>query len=354
LEGSCGMTRAWLIFVLVGVLPVWGSNVTSSHVVDCGGTRAVPFDETVSKDGRFAFGWTIKARHAGVKPVDWSQWSAEDPEKFLEAYVFDAESVAPGAAEDYGVVDCLIDLQARTLVELPSEQPNYPGKNRGYSVVAWSEPSEGHRYALIENDARFGTANLWLIRIDGDGVEAMDLAPQLNKAVDPVLREKRPLLVSAYATFFLLASSEKPEENAAFNGETATVPFTSDIPKSLDESSAVEGTLTLQLPEGSVMKTVCTTERDDPLEDVPELAKADGELNRVYGALQQKLGADERARLKTEQLGWIELRDSGAFDAYQAAQANNDGNPKEARNQALLKATKERTAELEKRVGGKD
>src|SRR5437762_329072 len=73
---------------------------------------------------------------------------------------------------------------------------------------------------------------------------------------------------------------------------------------------------------------------------------ADRQLNEVYNALRARLSPSERDRLKKEQLAWIDRRSAAA----QAAKANAQGNTTEVADREVIKMTRGRATELEKRL----
>lgn len=100
-------------------------------------------------------------------------------------------------------------------------------------------------------------------------------------------------------------------------------------------------------PAAGVAKIVAGLS-NDPFADDTRLAKADEELNAVYNALSQRLKAESRENLKTEQRRWLEQRDKNAVEAKTSATEN----PRIVRDRLLRQLTEERTAELRARLKG--
>jgi len=344
------MKATVITLVLLFVLPLWGDNVTSRRLVDVDTGKAVVFEETVSPDGNYAIGWTIRPLQKDAKPVDWSLWNPDDTDKLLNAYVPNLGD-PPTDKDDYKFVNGVIDLKGKKFLELPTDVPDYPHKNRGYVVVAWGPEKQNPRYGLIESDARFETADFWLVTIDSSGMHEVDLADAFNKVIDPIVREKRPLTASQYENFLSLTGGQAENVDVAFKGDSATINFESDIPKSEDDTSMVEGKLTFRLSDGKVLHVSSNSEKDDPMESVPALAKADHELNQVYSKLYQTLGPAQKADLKKEQLAWIEQRDNDAEGAWHKSLDDPSAHdPHDARNKSLLESTQKRLAELKSRL----
>src|SRR6266446_753937 len=156
----------FLALLLTGLETLHGIEPSdSSQLIDCGADRAVLLKGTEAQDGRYAIGWTIRQRSKDAKPVDWSAWSKQDDDLF--AFLDRYETQDPERPNTpYELNNCVIDLKQKKMLILPSDWPYFPHKNRGHLDVVWSPVSKDSRYALIQNDARFSTHNLWLIVID--------------------------------------------------------------------------------------------------------------------------------------------------------------------------------------------
>jgi len=335
------MNRIVLLLALIFVLPVWAADVATDQLVDVGSGKAVTFQETISPDVRYVIGWTLRPHKKNVKPIEWSLWTPDNPRKFLETYA----SYLPGdisADDDYELIDCIIDLKTKKLLQLPTKEVDYPGKHRGDIFSAWSPAGQGVRYALVQNDFQYSTENLWLITLDSGGMHQIDIGGNLQKAVDPIVAEKRPLVNHAYETVFPLSAQDSTDIPVAFHDSTVTIPFWSDVPKTEEDDTQVEGAVTVKLPEGTVLKASSSTPRDDPFKDVPELAKADHELNQVYRQLGQKLSSKQQGDLKHEQQLWIIQRDNDAAYASETSRA--------ARNKSFLESTRQRITDLQDRL----
>jgi uncharacterized protein YecT (DUF1311 family) len=343
-------TTVFALALLIA-LPLSGDNVTSRRLVDLDTGKAVVFEETVSPDGNYAIGWTIQPRHKEAKLVDWSLWNPDDTDKLVGTYLPNY-SDPPTDKDDYELVNGVIDLKGKKFLELPTDNPDYPHKNRGFVVAAWGPVDQKTRYAVVESDARFSTENLWVVTIDSSGMHQVDWADAFDKAVAPVVRDKRPLNFAQYGNFFSLLDDGQPQKvDVEFKGGLATISFQSDIPKSDDDTSMVEGKLTFRLSDGKVLQVVSKTEKDDPMASTPGLAKADRELNQVYSQLSQKLDPAQKADLKKEQLAWIDQRDDDAAEALRKSSDDPSAHdPHDARNKSLLESTQKRLAELRARL----
>jgi uncharacterized protein YecT (DUF1311 family) len=315
---------------------------TSAPLLDCGGDKVVLLDDATSKDGGYAIGWTFRARTSKVKPVDWSSWDPNSTNDFFNNYDFiDPDIEDPGSAKPsehapYEVFDCAVDLKKKQVLPLPSTWPYWPDKNHASFRLIWSPPAGGTQYALVDNDGRWSTENLWLVGAGESGMRETDLSQRLNAAVETVLKAKRPVGYERYAISWL---SNADEQNM-FKGSTARLDFSAAIPK---EDETVDGFITLDMASGTLGKVACDTPADDPFKDNPELAKADQELNRTYAQLLGQLNETRRAALKKEQRAWLDSRNSTAED-------EDARGPNQTRDQSLIQSTMARTAELRKRL----
>jgi hypothetical protein len=353
----------------------------AGKLVECGADNVVIFKRSLSPDGRYAVGWTLHSNKPNAKPVDWSQWGKGDD--FFGPYDFfipqivgtggaplvDAAKALPDDAPaswksgtPYELVDGVVDLKKKTFLPLPSLWPYWPGKNHGDLSAIWS----GDRLVVI-NEARFFTADVWLVRVSDQGLGKIKLLPALKDAALDILEEKRPLVSQAYAISWFTDSENKT--GLVFSKSTVRLPFNASIPKS--DYEPVQGTVTVNLVNGKVVKKECTTKRDNPFLDNPDLAKANTALTKVYKELLAKLGKDQRDALEKEEAQWFFLRDYGSpLDAgsflsagvlvfqgkYISSVPGGGDDPvefAEKRDLSLIRSTKERTEELKMRLSSK-
>ncbi len=103
------------------------------------------------------------------------------------------------------------------------------------------------------------------------------------------------------------------------------------------EHSAIAQQINCDRPQGDVEVRACIRLRYE---------LADKRLNDVYKQLMAKLSKEEKALLAEAQLGWIKVRDNSCeFEVYR----NRGGSGFQGfLNECLERATKQRTAELEK------
>ena len=337
-------------FLLSGLGLVEGADFDDHAIsgpVRIEGGNAIAFDDSASPDKRYVFGWTMAPRDKNTKAPDWSTFKVDDPLAFMDAYPTDSFTDDSSTPQPYLERNILIDRRTGKTVSLKTEEILFPYKNRGYLATQWLLSDSTPGYALIQNDARFYTANLWLITLRAGAMDVVDLVSRLNAALSPIIRDRQPIEASDLGISYQL---DDPYSVAKFRfaDGSAKIPFSTAIPKS--PAPSVSGIVTVRLSDGKILDVACTTPKDDPFQSVPALKEADQELNAVYSALVKKLSIDKRDALKHEQIGWIKDRDESARSAESSAFGDTD--PKSIRNDSLLKDTQSRIAELKKRLSG--
>jgi uncharacterized protein YecT (DUF1311 family) len=374
-----------LVLIVGSVFSTWlhaaEKEELGGKLIDCGADKVALFDQPLSPDGRYAIGWTLRANKPDAKPVDWSKW---DPESdfasqydFLEpeivgsgmAPLVDAAKSLPKPPADwksstpYTLVDCVVDLREKKLLTLPSLWPYWPHKNHGSLSVTWDDDR-----AAIVNEARFFTADVWLVNASNAGLQKLDLLPTLNKTVADILKEKRPLSCGAYGISW--RPNSESGRKIIFSKSTVCLPFSANIPKS--DYQPVDGSITVEVGTGKVVKTECDTKRDDPFLDNPDLAKAEAGLNKAYKTLLDKLGKGAGEALIKEQAEWRAGRDyissldansclSAGVIAFRGNHISSVPDRDEEdlakftkkRDESLIESAKKRTEELKKRLPAK-
>jgi len=259
--------------------------------------------------------------------------------------------VGDGAqGQAYGGDNCFVDIREKKTIDLPSDRPYESKENHAEYGVFWSPGTKFARYCLMQNQKRFATYNLFLIRMDQPGMSQVDIVPRLEKAVRPVLQTLRPLYYKIMAISYPNSEWDDVFKTPVFHATTVDIQFNADLPKAGYDQ--VTGWVTVSLPEGKVLKVDCDAKRDDPFQDDATLAKADADLNRVYALLQKQLDPTHRAKLRKEQLDWIKQRDDTVADDYPIA--GDDVEVPEftrERNKRLVDVTEERTGVLKGLLG---
>jgi uncharacterized protein YecT (DUF1311 family) len=355
-----------VVFFGLGLMAAVGKEEAGGGVIECGGEKVVLFDKSGSTDGRYAIGWTLRAKGAGAKPVDWSLWDPDHPYDLLDKFDYldpeitggglaplvDAMTSVPreeGAGKrtraPYELYDCVVDLKKKRLLALRSTWPYWPNKNHGDLQVIWSAAKDGRESAIVSNEARFSTANIWLVTTGESGMKGMELADRLDDEVTRVIKVMRPLSYRWYGISWL------PEGGDAkiFEGSRVRLSYSADIPKS--DYETVAGEMTVDVDSGRIEKEACGARRDDPFHNNAELARADKELNTAYAELVGRLKGTELEALKKEERDWLAKQLLGA-EPPQGAMGDDAEADNEARDTGLIKAWKVRVAELRERLRG--
>ena len=223
----------------------------AGQLVDCGSEKVAIFEDTTSKDGHYALGWTVRPNRK-QNPVDWSIYKPDDWGAFYEKHSFIGDE---GNEENqaYLLVDGVLDLTAKKFTPIPSKIPCFPGKNHSDISACWSGDQQGVRYALATIDRRFNTAELWLLTIDAQGTRARNLSPEADKAVKGYMRKRDPKDYQRYEVAYLLNGRDGDSGGLlkAAAG-VVTIYFDASIPK--DDVNHDDGYITLSLPQGTVIR----------------------------------------------------------------------------------------------------
>lgn len=177
-------------------------------------------------------------------------------------------------------------------------------------------------------------------------------------------------------TIHTIAKDAKPVDWAKFEKEGVEA-FDDDFVRSFDAPTIYEfidglidlrnklydeigGHLLISLKNGKPLRATSDSPNDRPF--VGKLGAADKELNEVYGKLRKQLNGDNLKKLQSDQIEWIQNRNSGAYyEGNEAARLIEDkagpydekvilGAFRKARNVEALKLTCERTEVLQKQL----
>lgn len=337
-----------LLYAILASVCVAAANDSPPEpgLIDCDMGKVAVFAGTESTDGRYATGWTIRVLRKDAKPVDWSLWTP-DADAIRYNYIYDFKD---GSNIPYEVLNYVVDLRQKNTIPLPAEEPFFPGRRNADLNAYWNSDANFPRCGLTQNESRFATENLWLIRIDNTGMSEVDLVKPLDQAVQKLLQSKMPINAAQFAISFPKSDWDENYSLPKFHSASVDIPFTANLPKS--DFDSVKGTVTVHLPDGAILSLSSDTKPDDPFHHDLPLAKADRELNATYAALQRQLDPAKRAALKKEQVAWIEQRDSDAGVANYpiVGQDLDPSTVRHDRNASLLKSTLQRLKELKKRM----
>ena len=206
-------------------------------LVDCGPEKVAVFEGSVSPDGHYAFGWTVRPGR-NQKPVDWATYNPHTINDWLQAYLPEPDATNP----DYTLVNGVLDLRTRKFTPVPSRFPYWPNKNHGDMGVAWSHGSQPGKFAVIHNDARFFTIDLWLVETGDGNIRVVDLADPAEKSVRSFLHRRFPGKYGDLAVTY---------GDVSFKNGAALLDFSAEIPKSADDSGG-GGTVSVALPGGTI------------------------------------------------------------------------------------------------------
>ena len=320
----------------------------STPLVDTDMGKALLFPGLSSKDGRYAVGWTVQAARKDEPPVDWSHWDPTDPDKLLRLYDWQRYTEENGMTLPYEAIDFVLETHTGKTAKLPTEMPNWPGKRNGWEMIAnWCSGLAGRRYGLIESDQEdIDDGNFWLVVLSG--MQVKDVTTTMRKAVDGLLRERRPEVA---ASDFLVSYRLKAGEEATDKGDLVDVPFVANAPSSDQGEFQLSGTVTIRLSDGTVAGVSSDEKRLEPFVTNKALRKADETLNTIFQAALKSMPPKEAQAFKQEERDWIVQRDA---DASQAVNIMPFGSTQqayeEARENSLLESTKKRIEELKRKI----
>ncbi len=205
-------------------------------LVDCGSEKVAVFAGTVSPDGHYAFGWTLRPAR-NKTPVNWTGYDPEYLFGWLQAYLPPNEDPDP----EYQLVNGVVDLRAHRFTLLNSRDPYRPHKNHADMGVAWSHGSQSGKFAVVNIDARFNTLDLWLIETSDTGFHVVDLLNPAEKSAQRFIRQHSSWN-SLSVTF----------GDVSFKHGEAMIDFGGEVPK-MEDGPFIEGTVHVALPAGTII-----------------------------------------------------------------------------------------------------
>jgi uncharacterized protein YecT (DUF1311 family) len=326
------------------------AQTVSTPLVDTDRGKALLFSGLSTKDGQFTVGWTVQAARKGEPPVDWSRWDPTDPDKLLRLYDWQLYGCEDKMTLPYKAVDFVLDAHTGKTAELPTECPNWPWKGDGWQMVAnWCFGMDGRRYGLIasgQNDSEVG--NFWLVALGETPVQVKDLTTMMRKAVNDLLRERRPEVT---AGDFMVSYPIKKGEEAMNKNDLAEVPFVANARSSDQTEFQLSGTVMIRLSDRTVVGAASEEKRLNPFVTNEALRKTDEKLNTIFQSLLKSMPPKDAQAFKQGERDWIAQRDS---DASQAVNIMSSGSTQqaceEARENSLLISTKKRIEELERPI----
>lgn len=230
-----------------------GAKDPPYQFVNCGSEKIVIYDGTVSPDGLYAVGWTIRPRRIGAAPVDWSTLPPNREDiwpSFLDRYPFPIDSTdAP-----YDLVNGFVNIKGKSFLVIRTCD-YYPNKNHGNLDVIWSPKYDGRRYAIIQNDGRFNTWNLLLVTIKPETTRWVDLNQKLTDAAERLLKKKQADNEYQFCFSFPLRHDPNDPDNSArdayFTSASVTIPIFGQVPKK--DIKPIYAIATIRLADGKLL-----------------------------------------------------------------------------------------------------
>lgn len=264
------MKNPWLVLTMLCSVPLFAraagqeaADPPPGVLVQCGDEQVATFGYTLSKDGRFAVGWTVRAKGGKKAPKPWVGFDRDDPATEATRRLLEDEDDAP-RKNGYSVVDGLVDLQAKRFVPWQSQEPHFLGQARADVEAAWSENYQGTRYGILFNNHKgnsyYATMDLLLVTVGADGVHLTNLKPAADVAIKAYLRKRDPKDAARYAWICEAnpVNSDSRHTITLFKGETLTLPFSAAI--GLETQNVDAGRVSFALPQGTVTGIVSDPE----------------------------------------------------------------------------------------------
>ncbi len=235
------------------------TNPADGVVVQCGSEPVATFSGTRSKDGRYAVGWTIRAKGNNKAPSPWTVCDQADPTTAATLRLLENEDGSPRHG-DYRVVDGLVDLKAKRFVPWQGGDFVYAGEAQASMVAVWSGDRQGTRYGVVfnnhEGNSYQATMDLQLVVVGPDGAHLSDLKLAADEAIKAYLQRRDPKDAAHYAWMCNpdVISQDGRQAVTLFKGETLTLPFEASVPQQYQNVDA--GRVSFALPQGTVTGTV--------------------------------------------------------------------------------------------------
>ena len=230
-------------------------------LVRCGNEQVAIIEDSASKDGRFAAGWTIRPKGKQAA-VDWSAYRRDDTLPFLKKYGLNDNPGKDGDDPDkssYRLVNGVLDLRAKTFTAFAFESPYFPDKYRSELEAAWSVDRHGVRYGVLANSVGSNhtdnNVDLQLVAFGPGGVRVTDLKPGADQAVRNFMQRRDPKDYKRYECHYDFEAIGQHSEATLtpFKGDTLTIHF--DAAVFLVSNNQDAGYVSFALPKGTVTGT---------------------------------------------------------------------------------------------------
>lgn len=187
--------------------------------------------------------------------------------------------------------------EKRQVMKLTAEDdwqfPYFPGLNHGSLDVTWGPDQEGNRFGILMYGAKWETAKVILVDVNGDFGAQSDMLPLLQAAALGDVRGRGVPNPDHYAFSFSVAGVEVPEGDMVIRDPLdILVSYVGQVPKS-EDAEVAEGTFRIRLSRGN----------DGPVASQPGGAAAPAAAGAAKGpdafkALRKKIDAELEAQVE--------------------------------------------------------
>lgn len=205
-------------------------------------------ENSKSPDGKLAVVFT--ARKKQLKPATWP-------------VIIRGVTVNQTEAPDenlYTNENWIVSLgEKKRLGQVRSSEPGFGGVYDGFQLnegilgngfgALWGPEQEGWYYGVLNYNARWGCADIFLVNNDGEGAKITSIRKVLESSALKFVTAKRTKgpKADAYVVGYTLLGVKNPETSVAVGDPlTVRIGFTAEVPKS-EDAPAIEGTMTVKL-----------------------------------------------------------------------------------------------------------
>jgi hypothetical protein len=183
-------------------------------------------------------------------------------------------------------------------------------QNHRSLVTYWSADSS---WAVVKYDGRFGFDSVTLVELNGDNLTQTDLGAHLAKATPNFSNASFYARLSANRKLRVrVVTTSDPKQMNPQGGAYGLFQGTYDL---TSHRWTVEDGRKLHFDQYSALSEAFDS-LDSNITSFPDLQNKlsylDGKLNSAYGALRVLLPPERFAKLKAEQIAWLQQRDAAA------------------------------------------
>jgi len=327
-----------LLGLLIFISCIQASFAERSKVLKLEGKTYATLEQTRSADGQVVLAIAITPRQPGVNPVDWTEYAGGDG---LGTLMNDKEWVEPKNVAQRPKADYFAETRLVFSEGSKSFSLDFPAHRvlispNGFVTGDWSRANAGEKTGLLIANGRLGTVSVVGVRFSPSEVRETELDELLRNTME---REFK----AVHGKKFQLLEHSSFQLRSLVSPDAFTLLCTNFV-KSRDSVY----TLLVRVWIESGNWRVERLGKSGPAVSDAEYQGADAQLNRVYKALIQRLGANDIESLKQSQRGWIQERDQAVKEALKIAKLRPETpEGKALRNQVMRDFTENRTAVLE-------